>query len=66
MHYTNPTGISDIIDSSGLSIGLTSTLRPNDAGIMPLGPYMYDLQIIVPPKMVRSAEMGAPGPETVH
>ena len=52
MHYTNPEGAADIIDSSGLSLGVTTKLRPHEAGIMTLGPVFDVLQIRVPARRV--------------
>ena len=58
MHYTNPTHRSDIVDSSGISIGLTSHLRVNDAGLMPMGPHLFRKLVRIPPNVVRE-ELGA-------
>ena len=59
MHYTNPERATDIIDSSGLSLGITTKLRPHEAGTMMLGPLFDQFQIRVPAKRVRAEQGGA-------
>ena len=52
MHYTNPNRLSNIIDSSGASLGLTMKLRKYDGGFMRLGPVEYQSLIRIPPRKV--------------
>ena len=52
MHYTNPNRLSNIIDSSGASLGLTTKLRKYDGGFMRLGPVEYQSLIRIPPRKV--------------
>jgi len=44
IHYHNPTQRTDILDSSGLSIKMTSHLRKNDIGILFLGTH-FDIEL---------------------
>ncbi|KAJ3140829.1 hypothetical protein HK101_003466 [Irineochytrium annulatum] len=37
VHYNNPTGVSGVVDNSGMWFSYTSVLRPNDVGILWLG-----------------------------
>ncbi|GJP34919.1 hypothetical protein CLOM_g19397 [Closterium sp. NIES-68] len=48
IHYTNPEGRADIIDSSGMFLE-TSPPGKHDAGIMMVGPVFYSLLLQIPP-----------------
>jgi hypothetical protein len=37
VHYDNPSGLSNAVDSSGVRIQVTDALRPMDAGIFMMG-----------------------------
>ena len=58
MHYTNPEGATNIFDSSGASLGVTTKLRQYDSDIMMTGPVIYDPLIRIPPFRVREANAG--------
>ncbi|KAK3088535.1 hypothetical protein FSP39_020262 [Pinctada imbricata] len=47
-HYNNPGRRSDFIDSSGMRITYTPTLRPHDAGLLTAGMMVHPFQIIPP------------------
>ncbi|CAI5530074.1 unnamed protein product [Closterium sp. Naga37s-1] len=51
VHFTNPKGRADLIDSSGLYLKLAPSLRPMDASIMLTGPASYEYLIRIPPAM---------------
>eukprot|EP00850_Spirogloea_muscicola_P002048 SM000007S21008 [mRNA] locus=s7:1366209:1376064:- [translate_table: standard] len=50
MHYTNPSSISGVVDSSGLKFTFSDKLRDYDAGTWPLGPTVAQ-SIVIPPGM---------------
>lgn len=50
MHYTNPEHEEGLIDSSGLYFKVDEP-REQDAAMMETGPYVFTLQIKIPPKM---------------
>ncbi|GFH29015.1 DOMON domain-containing protein, partial [Haematococcus lacustris] len=45
IHYNNPTGLRNAVDSSGITVHYTQQLRPFDMGVLTLGSY----DINVPP-----------------
>jgi Copper type II ascorbate-dependent monooxygenase, C-terminal domain len=45
MHWNNPQLLSNVMDSSGLTIYYTSHLRPNDGGVVEV----YQLKLNIPP-----------------
>lgn len=47
-HYDNPMAKSDIIDSSGIRITMTPTLRTHDAGLLQVGISVTPYQIVPP------------------
>ncbi|XP_060066838.1 DBH-like monooxygenase protein 1 [Ylistrum balloti] len=47
-HYDNPTAKADIVDSSGIRITMTPTLRTHDAGLLQIGIAVSDKQVIPP------------------
>ncbi|KAJ1523754.1 hypothetical protein ONE63_001587 [Megalurothrips usitatus] len=48
VHYNNPENKSDWVDSSGIRLTLSATLRPHDGGVMELG-LEYTDKMAVPP-----------------
>ncbi|CAL8103886.1 unnamed protein product [Calicophoron daubneyi] len=48
IHYDNPRGAADHIDSSGFRIYVTANLRPHDAGVIELGTLYSDRSAIPP------------------
>eukprot|EP00850_Spirogloea_muscicola_P002965 SM000011S19143 [mRNA] locus=s11:1092824:1103117:+ [translate_table: standard] len=50
MHYTNPSSISGVVDSSGLKFTFSDKLRDYDAGTWPLGPTVAQ-SLVIPPGM---------------
>ena len=47
VHYSNPTGLANIVDSSGLLLKVSDALRPIDAGLLELGVAVSG--ILIPP-----------------
>ena len=52
IHYTNPEGKSDIVDSSGMWFQLAPKLRKYDAGYLITGPTDQNRLIKIPPQVV--------------
>ncbi|KAK3101729.1 hypothetical protein FSP39_005907 [Pinctada imbricata] len=48
MHYNNPTLKSDYVDSSGIRIVVTPSLRPIEAGYVDVGAYVKYFQMVPP------------------
>jgi hypothetical protein len=49
MHYDNYNNRDNVVDSSGVTLGVTEKLRPYDAGLLVVGAYLN--AVILPPGM---------------